>query len=34
MIDVVLLLLDLLGDSGNGGAETNGNSSPTVIVNP
>lgn len=34
MIEVVLLVLDLLEGPGAGGAETNGNSSPSIIVNP
>ena len=34
MIDMMLLLLDLVGDFGWGGAETNGETRPTVIVNP
>jgi len=34
MIDVMLLLLDLLGDSGDWSPVVNGETRPTVIVNP
>ena len=34
MIDMMLLLLDLLGESGDWNPAVNGETRPTVVVNP